>query len=425
MKYLTLVVVLALGAAVASAPRADPPAPYPSVSHSQPPVAVCSVEEGSGRSTNLSVLSTLDGPVRFTAFASGEPSGIANFRTGPSGAGSVAVVDIAAVGVVGGLVEMPSETSTAGTVIAGSESLAAEACAGSPAPLAVVAGGSTVSGERFQVHLMNPYAGDAVVELSVVSETGLETNDRFQSVIVPSRASTLVDLAELIPGRETVTVAVETLRGNVVVVGRQVTERDTAIWHSVTGTQDSFVPVAAEGVPRVLLVSPLNADVEYQVDLYGPEGFEEAYSAGTLPARGQVWLELDELAGVEFALRVVSTGPVVSTLWVRTDGGVAATPGTETQATRWFVPGAGSVVEGRESLVLVNTGIETSEVRVRALRENGTVRSYELGGDEVLEVVIDSAGGYLIESTGPVVVAWTALRAAAVSVSMGVPIPDG
>lgn len=422
MRAASLGVVLALAAITVFTPAQVPPSPGPSESHASPPVAVCSLEEGSGRSGTATIVSTVDGEGRLTAFAGGSTAGAADFRTGESGSVAIDVLDVAAVGVVGGLVEMPGPASAATSMTRGASSLAAEVCAAAPVPQAVLGGGSTAAGSRFEVHLMNPYAGDAIASLTLVTEAGVEGGDRFSAMVIPSRGSTVIDLSEAFPGRESFAVTVDTVAGNVVAVGRQSIEGDSAMWRAVEAAQDWFVPVGARGPARLLLVSPINADIEYQIDLYGPEGYEEAYAVGTLEARSQVWLDLDEFAGEEIALRVISGAPIVPTLWIVGEGVLAATPGT-TEGGAWFLPGAGSV-DGSETIVLLNSGIEPSTFTVTPLGANARPRTYELGGEEIIEIELRPAEGYLISSTGPSSVLWIAARGDAISLSTGVRVDE-
>lgn len=426
MRYLSLAAVLALAVGAALIPQAAEPGQMHSVSVERPAVAVCSVEEGSGRSTTVSVLSTVDGTAQLTLFAGGDAAGTADLQTGASGSESIDVVDVAAVGVIGGLVELPVADSAAGVVFTGDESFAAEACQSVPDREVMVAGGSTTSGAIFELHLMNPYSGEAAVKLTVVSEAGLESSDRLESFVVPARASTIIDLSEIIPGRETVSVTVETIRGSVVAVGRQAVESDRAVWRAVAGAQDWFVPLGSEaGTKRVLLTSPVNAEIQYQIDGYGPDGFEENQIFGTLAARGQDWIDLTGLFETAAAIRVIATGPVVPTLWLDSGAGLAATPGAATPANRWFLPGASALGDGRASIVLLNTGIETATISMRALRNDTIINVFELPADSVIEVALDFADGYLIESTDPLVALWSAQRGEAISVAIGVPLSDG
>ncbi len=427
MRLITSLLVIALGAAVFFMAPPDAPEADPGIATSPPPVAVCTVDEGSGRTTDIAILSTVSGPAGVTLFTSGGSAGSLKSTTGGSGSLVIPIVDVAAVGTVGGLVEMPVPTSAAGSVIRGAESLTAEACASLPTAQAFIAGGTTVEDTAFEVQLMNPYAGQAVVELSVQSEAGNESNSRFESVIVPPRSSQFVDFNDLTPGREWLAVSIETITGRVNAVARQRMNGDTATWRAETGATDWFLPVPkGSGTKEVVIASPANAGIDYQIDLFTPDGAQASFASGRLEERGQIEIDLAELSEEAVGLRVISTGPVVPTLmWTSPEIGISATTGVTTQATRWFMPGASAPEGGWASVVLFNPGIEDAEVRVRPLRQNTSVRTLAVGSEEVLALGLESADGYLIESTSPIVVLWTAQAGSSTSTAIGVPIADG
>ena len=425
MRYLVLALIVALAALAALLPASDAPSSASSVDAMEPSLAVCAIEEGSGRTTSIAVLSTVNGPGRLTAFAGGRSTDV-EFETGASGSETIALVDVAAVGTVGGLVEMPVATSAAGAVVTGSESMSAEACAGMPAAQVFISGGSTISGETFELHLMNPYAGEAVVELVVVSEAGIESNDRFESVVVPPLSSLVVDMTGLIPGRETLSITIETVEGNVLAVGRQGHGGESAVWNAVPPAQDWFIPVPEGPGPKMLLIgTPSNRQVEYQVDFYGPDGLEEGFEVGSLDPRGREVVLLAAFSEATSGVRVISTGPVVPTLWIDSEMGLAVTSGSTVEASRWMLPGAAPPAGGWATLVIMNSGIEDTTVSIRPLRENTRLRNLVVASDSVVEIGLAAADGHLVESTGPIVVLWTARRDHAGSASIGVPINDG
>ena len=426
MKYVSLIVVAVLAVGAFLVPAPDAPEAGPLAGIEEPPVAICAIEEGSGRTTEVAILSTVDGLTRLTLFASGETAGTIGQATGASGSVVIPVVDVAAVGTVGGLIEMPISSSAAGAMVVGAESMSAESCAAVPSQQSFITGASTMGEQTFELHLMNPYAGEAVVDLVVQSEAGIESNDRFESVVIPANSSTVVDLAELIPGRETISIAIETVKGRVLGVGRQRIDGESAVWKAVEGSQDWFLPIPEGGGPKVLLIgTPSNVEVEYQIDYYGPEGLEEAYEAGTIGPRGQNRLDLaaitDQVAGV----RIISTGPVVPTLWINSDAGLAITTASAVGATRWFLPGAGALAGTHVRAVILSVGIDGGIVSVRSLRAGSLVRNVDLPADGVVEIGLEIADGYLIESTGPIVALWIATRGNAGTAAMGVPILDG
>lgn len=424
MRFVTLILVLALAAVAYLTPAPAAPEPGPGVGVEEPPVAICAVEEGSGRTTEISVLSTVDGQTRLTLFASGGTAGTIGQRTGASGSTVFPVVDVAAVGSVGGLVEMPGVDSAVGSVILGSASLSTEACATVPASAVHINGGSTLSGETFVLQLMNPYAGEAVTELVVVSETGVESNDQFERVIVPPRSSTFIDFTDLVPGRESLSISIETTTGRVLAVGRQ-GGVGSAMWRAVSPGLDWFLAVPESGDVREIVVStPSASQVEYQIDVYAPSGIQEGVLEGSIEARGQAVINLEEFGTEALGVRVISAGPVVPTLRVEGPAGIGLTTGSEIQANRWLLPGAGRPEGGSASVVIFNTGIEDDEVRIRPLREETSVLTLAVESGTALELALDSADGYLIESTGPSVVSWSADRGGGFALAGGVALVD-
>lgn len=426
MRYLALLLIAALAAGALLLPPPDDPSPGQPAGVAEPPVAVCPIQEGSGRSTEVAVLSTVDGPTRLTLFTGGGSAGTLGTRTGASGSTVIPVGDVAAVGTPGGLVELPNADSATGVKVVGAASLAAEACPSVPAIQTMMTGGSTVSGENFIMQLMNPYAGEAIASLRVVSEAGIESNDRFESVIVPPRSFTSLDFSELVPGRETLSVSVETVLGRVISVGRQEVEGESSLWTAVPTAQDWFLPIPKGGPSKTLLLATDSAlEVDYQIDFYGPDGFEEGFTTGVLPARGREEIDLAALTEEAAGVRVITTGPVVASLRIDSDTGLATTNGATTPANRWMLPGAGAHEGGSSTVVILNVGLEDSTVGVRPLRADTSLRELVVAADDVVELGLEPADGYLIESTGPVVVLWTARTEAGGSLAMGVPLADG
>ena len=449
MKLAGLVAVALLAVAAMMVPGGRQPQPDPPLGTEEPAVAVCAVQEGAGRSTRLMVLSTVDGPVRLGTFASGETAAEADFQTGSAGLASVDMVDVAAVGTVGALVELPLQESAVGSLVIGPESMAAESCAPSPLQELFITGGSTVSGEEFELHLMNPYSGEAIVDLVVRSEVGLETAASLSSLVVPPSSSTIVDFTRVLPGREELSITIATQTGAVFGVGRQRANGESALWNAVAGGQPWYLPVPA-GVGRTLLIgTPAGVDVDFQVDYYGPEGVEEVLETGTIQARGRVAIDLDTISQEAGAIRVSATGPVVPSLWISTDPGLASTTGTEQIATMWLIPAAAlqpdevgeeeeaeadeeeaeeaeeeEAVAVRARLVVLNPGLDDTVVSYRALGGDGA-GEMDLAAEGVTEIVVDAADGYLVESTTPVVVLWVVERGGTGAVSIGVPLGDG
>lgn len=393
-----------------------------------PAVAICALEEGSGRTTTLGVVSNVNSDGLFTAFAGGRSAGSVSFDLGTSSSTQIDVVDVAAVGVAGGLVELPVVDSAVASVVSGAASLSAEGCASIPEQQVVVAGASTVSGTTFEIHLMNPYAGEAIVDITVQSESGLESAGELSAVIVPPRDSTVVDLAEILPGREQLNVIIDTAVGGVIAVARHGDRGDSAVWNAVAPAQDWLVPVPGlPGSRQVVVANAAAVEVEYQIDLHSSLGVEEAFQAGVIPPRGMIVVGVGALTEAPAALRVVTTGPVVSFVRQQTDTSISVSQGAVAAASTWLMPGAGSVSDEIGSVVVFNPGIEEAEFTLTARRRNSEaeLRSVPAGAVVELETFERAADGYVIKSDRPVVVLWALSGGPGRALSLGTPVFDG
>lgn len=458
MRLAALIVVVLLAAAATVIAGGEQPQPDPLLGTELPAMAVCPVQEGAGRSTRLMVLSTVDGPARLSSFAGGEETAHVDLVTGPEGLVAVDMVDVAAVGTVGSLVELPMLESAVGTLVTGPESVAAESCLSTPRQEFFITGGSTASEEEFELHLMNPYSGEAIVDMVVRSEVGIEATAALSSLVVPPRTSHVVDFTRVLPGREEISITIAVQKGAIFGAGRQRSDGASAMWNAVAAGQNNWhVPIPA-GEGRTLLIgNPSGIEVDFQIDHFGPEGLEDALQGGIIEPRGRVEIDLDEISIEAGAIRVVATGPVVPVLTSRP--GLAYTTGSDQVATLWLIPAArlegveapeedGEVPEEEEEagdeengeeggeaeaqegvatrarLVILNPEIDDVVVSYRPLGM-AEVNEVELGAEDVVEILVDPADGYLVESTGPIVVLWVIERQGAAAFSIGVPLPDG
>lgn len=426
MKYVAAVLILVFGAGLAVLPSPEPAEHGAQPATAVPPVSICPIVEAGERSTNIAVLSSINGQGLLTTFAAGSETGSLDFRTGGSGSVVVPAAEAGAIGVSGGLIELPSEATAAGVVVSSVGSLAAESCADTPTGRAALTGGSTASDSFFELQLLNPYAGEATLDLTVTTDAGIESDSRFDAVVVPALSALTLDMTAIIPGRESIAVDIETTRGSVLVFGRQTTGAETAIWRAVEPGQDWWLPVPGGADPRQLLLSNAgSADVEYQVDLYGPDGLQEDFRSGVLGARGQARIALEEVVTTASALRVIATAPVVANLWMESGSGLAATAASSVDAPVWLLPGASGPPGGSGSVVMVNTGVDEVTVTVRTLTTQSLTRDFTIAAEGVLAVDLVAADGYRIESTGPIVALWTSQVGASRTAALGVPIQDG
>jgi hypothetical protein len=426
MRYLAAVIIAGLAALVMVLPAQEPPTPGDAPGGDAPPVAICPIVELGDRGTSISILSSVNGEGRLSSFSAGESTGAVEFRTGGSGAVTVPAGDAGAVGTAGGLVEMPSDTTAAAAVITGPETRAAESCGDAPTDIAFISGGSTISDAFFEIQLINPYAGEANVDLTVFSENGVETNEAFNSVIVPALSSISLDLTQIIPGREQISVNIEPSRGSVLAYGRQTIGAEVAMWRAVAPGQEWWLPVPPGGATKQMIISsPEAAEIEYQVDLYGPEGFVEAHDSGVIAPRGNVTVPLAAITEGAVGVRVISTGPVVPALRIDSPEGLAWTAASPVTAPVWLLPGASAPPGGAGTLVILNGGIEPVVATIKTLTDTAVSRELEVAAEGVLVTNLVAANGYRVEATGPIVAMWTSRSGTATAAAMGIPLQDG
>lgn len=427
MRYLVAAVMVAVVVAAALLPTPAAVDHEAEPGRSVPPVSICPIVGTGDRQTRVSVLSAPGGEGRFSSFAAGTETGAVDFSMGENGATSVLAGDVGAVGVTGGLIELPSDATGAGVVTSGSASIAAEACADIPTGQAFIAGGTTVTGALFEIQLINPYAGDATVDLTVTTDAGIESSDRFDAVVIPALSTITLDLSEIIPGREQVSANIETTRGSVLAYGRQTIEGETALWRAVAPAQDWWLPVPpGGGTKQMRIATAENAEVDYQVDFYGPDGFVEGHDTGVIDPRGTVTVPLAAVTSEAAAVRVITTAPVVPALRIDSDEGLAWTTASQVDAPTWLLPGARRAPDGGTgSVVILNTGIEAVTVSITRLADSADAQEMEIAAEGVLAADLRGANGYRVEATGPVVALWVSSVDGAGSAAIGTPLQDG
>lgn len=426
MKLGWIAVVIALGLAAAFVPASGSPTAGEAPGLESPPVAVCPLIEVGDRSTRVHVVSLVEGDGRMIAFSAGSILGESEFSIATDGSASVAARDSGAIASSGGLLEFPDVSSAAAVRVEGETSRAAESCVGAPTERALLGGGATSDVSGFEVLLVNPYSAEAVADLTVVSESGLESDSRFEGIIVPPSSTRTIDMGVIVPGRDQLSVTVETRRGALIGYGLIRSEGQQALWRAVAPAQDWWLPVpAGEGSKLITISSSLAADLEYQVDVYGPEGFQEGFATGILAPRGQFQLDLGELSGEAMAVRVSASAPVVTTLFTRSNGGYGVTPGSPVDALTWLLPAAGATAGGAGQLVLLNSGVDAVDVEVRALSQGASAETLQLEAEQVAVLPMAEVTGYRVDASGPLVALWFDEVPGDSALAIGTPLDDG
>lgn len=426
MKWIGPLIIVALGVGIILLPPPSDPVANLAPGFDPPPVAICAVEESNNRNTSIAVASTVSGSGEITVFAGGASVGAAPFTTGTSGSSIIPIIDVAAVGKVGALVEFPTADSAAASVFTGGEPIAAEACSRVPNRQVVIGGATTIEDRQLELQLVNPYSAEAVIDIIATSESGRESNDGLNTITVPPRTSVLVDIDSLLPGRESLVLVVQASRGSVVAVAREEKPGDAAVWRAVAPSEDWFLSLPSyPGLREVVIASSAPADVEYQIDVYGPEGFDEAAIEGVISGGTQNVIDVASIAPGAVALRVVATAPVGVFSRYSTPTGLALATGSPVEAPDWILPGAGAI-GGIARLAIVNVGLEVAVVTVAELRDVSSSNVISIQPGQAVEVALDAVAsdGVSLVSDGLIVPMWITETATAVAASGGVPLSN-
>ncbi|WKN47567.1 DUF5719 family protein [Nocardioides sp. Arc9.136] len=241
-----------------------------------------------------------------------------------------------------------------------------------PAPEQWFTGVGAGTGHSSVLELVNPDNGPAVADVVVTGRSGLVDAPALRGVAVPGGSSVRLDLGEVVPRRDELSLHVTTQRGRVF---SAVLDRVDEL--GAGPRAEDFLPPQAEpataltllGLPvgsgRRTLVLANHGDSEVRAGLrvvdersvFAPEGLEEVRIAPQSVARVQLGATLGPLVGDgALGLVVEATGPVTATLRSFVGGDLAHAVPSEpvTEPTVAVVP------PGRKRLVLsgaTSTGV--------------------------------------------------------------------
>ncbi len=244
--------------------------------------------------------------------------------------------------------------------------VAAEACLGAPGRRFLLPDGDTERGQETLLVVMNPFAVDAVLTITLLTEQGPPvTTKGWSDVVLPARRAAVFRVNEVKLGERTVSAVVDAGVGRVAAASLVLSGEERQV-RSALGIPAAagrlLLPGAGGSGQSELVVTAVGEerDARFGVSVLGPEGpavaegLEEAdqapASARTYPvlAQGAATLDVHAEAGAPGVAAVRrSTGP---------SGDRSALPGAAVPAPAWVVL---PTVAGRPAhprLVLANPG---------------------------------------------------------------------
>jgi hypothetical protein len=404
MKVFALFVVALLAAAFVVVPPPNEPVPESPVPPASPPYAVCPLGEGARRSSSVFVLGGGGGALEATVFSAGDVVASEVLAISDEGSGSLVLSDVTGLARAPVTLALDDTGRKVGMTLSGAGVAAAACDPGSQDPV-VLAGASTSEGETFTVTLANPFAGTARADLVAASEIGTESDPALEGLVVPPRSLITLDLSSLLPGRQVMSIGVETTAGRLIVAAVHEGAGEVAAMQGITADVDWFLPVPdfADLTKSVVLFAPGTAEVPFQLDVYGPDGLFEAMTEGTVPARGQTVIPVADLLDGPGTVRVVAAGPVGAVLTLEGESVRAMLPGVSSPAPTWLLPGAGAL--GATRVHVFNPGeIDVTAVLVDPGGEPRATEAVPAG--RMVTLSLPAGEGARVEADGDVVVTW-------------------
>jgi hypothetical protein len=365
--------------------------------------------------------------------------------TGP-GAAVVDVEDIVRLGAAPGFVEFDDGPATASAMITSDFSLSGDHCIVSIDKVWYLPGGTTREGRQLTLRLFNPFSELAKVSVSGLSEFGFVPLPELSPVDVPGRSWRDLELNRAVPFLDDLVLVVSTDQGSVVpALSLTAEEGDEATWPGEgLSTMWEFPTVSTAGlVPELVIANPAATPVMIEIDVFTGEAASP--SALVVEALPDVPLRvpLSDIGRGQFGIRVRADGPV-SAVVVAEDPipptvegeepepevgtRVAATTGARSQAARWLLAGAGSPVESRSAVWILNSNPETVTVTLQPLGrtslasdkiqlEPGRIGRYDVPDDFRID-------GYLVDASLPVTASWTAQSPRGVAFVAGIAVSE-
>jgi len=301
-------------------------------------------------------------------------------------------------------------------------------------------GGTTREGRTTTLRLFNPFPELAKVTVSGSSESGETGLVDLQSIDVDGRTWQDIQLNELIPLLNELSLTVTTSEGLVIPSLVVAGSSDEASWPGMaTATYWEFPVATSSGDyrPSLMLSNTGSEPVAATIDVYTAEGVtldaREVTVDPFIPRR----VDLGDLADGAMGARVRAGAPVSAVVIAEEStvvdeatgedagegteenaenpgGGdrIAGTVGISRPATTWLLPGLQGFSGADSTVWLMNTGSEAATVALQPLGLQslptakqsvppGTVLGVPLGYDPAV-------GGYFVESSVPISVAWSA-----------------
>jgi len=440
-RIIVVTLILALGVLAAILPAPElPPEPLAGLIIDRPAIEspveasiwYCPwAQANAGRDSFFGVASMADADADFTfpVAIPGESPDEALAQTLGPGAAMITLSDVAQRGDSPAFIEFSDGPAAVGVTTIG-EVLTADTCVSQGPDEWFFAGGSTLTGERLQLRLFNPFPETAKVTVTGYSEIGVEALGDLRSVSINPRSWRDIDFEEMLRQRQALVISVRVDEGLVVPAMSYAQGDDEAWWlGSGLSSEWEFPVVRTQGLGggAVVVGNPNLADVTVSVDVYTFQGPERSVFEFTIPPEAPLRIDLSSVPSDTAGVRISATAQVVAGVVASGDAGTAVTRGSPAPARVWLLPGLRSVGLNRGTLWLMNSGFEQISVTVSELTGSAAVSSQVLvepGTQVAVSITEPDALGVLVEANDPFTAAWSVEGPSGIAFSAGLAVVD-
>jgi hypothetical protein len=380
-------------------------------------------------------------------------------RLAPGEETRVHVADILATPEPGVVVETTGGAAAVSHQLQHDGDFAVEPCTRAAGPDWYFAAGTTVPGTEHDLAVFNPFGDDAIVDITFLTDTGVQQPDDLQAVVVPRRSRITIPVQDAVLRQDRVATQIHARVGRVVAERTQIfdgtvpdqgpTRQGIAV---SLGTQAPALTqwfangtTANGGTASLALANFGDHDARVQVHVVLVSDQTLAAQSLTVPARSVLAVEPTTRVpiGTDYAISVTAQvldgrrSPIVAEVlssWAPSSSttGVASTLGSSVAARRWVVPQPD--VDADAFLTVFDPGAEPVTAALLPAtsvdRRVGPTSEPELavgpGKAKIQRVTLGSGNdsAWVITAGRPIVVGLTLLGADGASLSSAIPDPS-
>jgi hypothetical protein len=329
-------------------------------------------------------------------------------------------------------VEFDDGPASVAVVVESDELLTGDGCVARIPKVWELPGGTTREGRTLTLRLFNPFPELAKVTVGGSSESGETGLVDLQNIDVEGRTWHDVNLNQILPLLDDIALTVTTSEGFVIPSLAVAGSGDEASWPGIAPAAYWEFPVANSSTnyaASLMLSNTGSVSVAAVIDVYTAEGVienaREVVVDPLIPKR----VALSDLADGAMAVRVRAGAPLSAVVIAEeaaapiasdeegqldseTPGDrIAGTVGVSEPATAWLLPGLQATQSGESTVWLLNTGSEPATVILQPMgvvAQQASKQSVPAGALVQVPLGYDvSVGGYFIESSAPIAVAWS------------------